>query len=330
MRSFAITAFGGADRLGWCELPVPEPAPGQVLVRVEYAGVNPADWKTREGMLSRYIDYRFPFVLGFDLSGVVESIGPGVTEFAPGDRVYGTSMQGQGQNGSYSEYCCAYAAMLARVPADLPMEAAAAFPTAGITAYGGLVDVGEIEAGKSVLINGAAGGVGSIALQIAKAYGARVAGTCSPANNYFVESMGAELVIDYNGGNVAEAVRRWSPNGVDIVLDAVGLDSLLPKAKDIVRQGGTYVEIETLISAANQTQIAQAADHGFKLTCNMVAVSRLADHFQGLAALIRDQKIKPPPIDILPLSRAGYAHNRLQAGHVRGKIVLEINAFAVS
>ena len=329
MRAFAITAFGGADRLGWCELPVPEPGAGQVLVRVEYAGVNPADWKTREGMLSRYIDYRFPFVLGFDLAGAVEAVGPGVTEFAPGDRVYGTSMQGQGQNGSYAEYCCAYAAMLARVPPDLLMEAAAAFPTAGITAYGGLVDVGQVDAGKSVLINGAAGGVGSIALQIAKASGARVAGTCSPANSYFIESLGAEIAIDYNAGNVAEIVQRWSPGGVDIVLDAVGLDSLLPQASDIVRRGGIYVEIETLISAANEAQIQQATDRGFTLTSNMIAVSRLADHFQGLAALIRDQKIKPPPLEVFPLSRAGYVHNRLQAGHVRGKIVLEISALAV-
>jgi len=328
MRAFAIKSFGGPDRLEWCEIPAPAPGAGQVLVRVAYAGVNPADWKTREGMLSRYIDYRFPFVLGFDLAGVVETVGDGVIGFAPGDAVYGTSMQGQGQNGSYAEYCCAFAPMLALVPSALPMAAAAGIPTAGITAFGGLVDVGKLKAGQSVLINGAAGGVGSLAVQIAKACGARVAGTCSPANSYFVQTLGAEVTIDYKTENVADTVTRWAPGGVDIVLDAVGLDSLLPKAREIVRPGGIYVEIETLISAANETQLREAADSGFTLTSNMVAVARLSEHFQGLAALIRDRKIKPPPIDVLPLSRAGYAHNRVQAGHVRGKIVLEIDPFA--
>ena len=127
--------------------------------------------------------------------------------------------------------------------------------------------------------------------------------------------------------------RRWRAGrrgGADIVLDAVGLDTLLPRASDVVRPGGIYVEIETLISAADAGQIREAADKGFTLTSNMVAVARLSDHFQGLAAMIRDRKIQPPPIEILPLDRAGEAHDRIQAGHVRGKIVLEIRGAAAS
>ena len=324
MRAMTIDGFGGPEVLHWSDLPKPEAGPGEVLVRVAYAGVNPADWKTRRGMLSKYIDYHFPFVLGFDLAGTVETVGPGVTDLKPGDKVFGTSRQGQGVNGSYAEYTIAYAAMLARLPDGVSLAEAAAMPTAGTTAYGGMVDAGALRPGQTVLINGGAGGVGSIAIQIAKALGARVAATCSAANIDYVKGLGADTAIDYRADDVAAAVRRWAPDGVDLVLDAVGLDTLLPQATAVVKPGGSFVEIETLISAASEAQTADAAAKGVRIVSNMIAIARLAEHLAGLARLMSEGKVRMPALEVMPLAEAAQAHARVEQGHVRGKIVLEI------
>ena len=324
MRARVIDGFGDAGVLRWGEIPQPKPGPGDVLVRVVCAGVNPADWKTREGKLSAYIHYHFPFVLGFDLAGIVEAVGEGVDAFRPGDRVFGMSRQGQGQDGSYAELCIADAAFLAPLPPGWSFAQAAALPVAGTTAYGGIADAGALREGQSVLINGGAGGVGSLGIQVAKALGARVAVTCGADNQAYVRGLGAELAIDYRGGDVAAKIRRWMPDGVDLVLDAVGLDTLLPAAIDIVAPGGRYVEIETLISRASDDLVARAAARDIAILSNMVAVARLPDHLHGLAALCAAGSVKPPAIEVLPLGEAAEAHRRVEAQHVRGKIILEV------
>lgn len=328
MRAMVIDGFGGADRLHWAELPRPEPGPdpssSDVLVRVVSAGVNPADWKTREGKLSAFIDYHFPFVLGFDLAGIVEAVGAGVDAVKPGDRVFGMSRQGQGSDGAYAEFCIADAAMLAPLPAGWHFADAAALPVAGTTAYGGLVDAGGLKAGQTVLINGGAGGVGSIGIQIARALGARVAVTCSAANADYVLALGAERAIDYREGDVADAVRTWAPGGVDLVLDAVGLDTLLPRATDIVAPGGRYVEIETLMSRASEEQVSAAAAAGIQVLSNMVAIARIAEHLRGLTALCDNGGVEPVPTRLMALGDAAEAHRAIESGHVRGKIILEV------
>ncbi|HMN53592.1 MAG TPA: NADP-dependent oxidoreductase [Sphingopyxis sp.] len=324
MRAMIIEGFGAADVLHWGDLPMPQPGPGEVLVRVACAGVNPADWKTREGKLSAYIDYHFPFVLGFDLAGVVEAAGDGVDAFRPGDRVFGMSRQGQGLDGSYAEYCLADAAFLAPLPSGWSFAQAAALPVAGTTAYGGIVDAGALREGQQLLINGGAGGVGSIGIQVAKALGARVAVTCGADNQAYVRGLGAELAIDYRDGDVVAAVRKWAPDGVDLVLDAVGLDTLLPSVLDIVAPGGRYVEIETLISRAADDLVASAAARDIAILSNMVAVARLPEHLKGLAALCGTGKVMPPAIETMPLGEAAAAHRRVEAQHVRGKIILEV------
>lgn len=263
-------------------------------------------------MLSKYIGCQFPFVLGFYLAGVIEAVGPGVAALKPGDRVFGMSRQGQGSNGSYAEYTTAYAAM----------------PTGGATAYGGLVDAGGLRAGQTVLINGGAGGVGSIATQIAKAFGARVAVTCAAANADYVSSLGADLAIDYRAGDMPSAVRRWAPEGVDLVLDAVGLDTLLSSATAVVKQGGRYVEIETLMSAASEARIADAARQGVRIISNIAAIARLPEHLAGLARLISEGRVRMPALELMPLGEAARAHERIAQGHVRGKIVLEVGGAA--
>ena len=256
--------------------------------------------------------------------GVVEAGGDGVDAFRPGDRVFGMSRQGQGLDGSYAEYCLADAAFLAPLPSGWSFAQAAALPVAGTTAYGGIVDAGALREGQQLLINGGAGGVGSIGIQVAKALGARVAVTCGADNQAYVRGLGAELAIDYRDGDVVAAVRKWAPDGVDLVLDAVGLDTLLPSVLDIVAPGGRYVEIETLISRAADDLVASAAARDIAILSNMVAVARLPEHLKGLAALCGTGKVMPPAIETMPLGEAAAAHRRVEAQHVRGKIILEV------
>ena len=324
MKAITISRCGGAGELTLADIERPTPSAGEVLVKVEYAGVNPADWKVREGMLTRYIDYVFPFVLGFDLAGTVTAAGEGCTQLNVGDRVFGTSMQGQGYNGSYAEYTLAHEAMLTQVPHEKPLEEAAALPTAGTTAYGALIDVGKLRSGQTVLINGGAGGVGSIGIQIAKANGAQVAVTCSAGNIGYVRSLGTDLAIDYNEGleHILAEVREWSNGGVDLVVDAVGLDSLVHAATQLVRPGGIYIEIETLFPESTDEAKQAALEQGITITSNMVAIERLPNHLNGLAELWRAGKIRIPQLQILPLEETAKAHQMLEAGHTRGKIVL--------
>lgn len=322
MQAMVLTEFGGPDVLHAAELPTPVPGTGEVLVEITCTSVNPADWKTREGKLSGYIDYHFPFVLGFDLAGVVAAVGPGVTRRQVGDQVFGMSNQRNGADGTYAEYCLASSELLAPLPEGWSHVDAAGLPVAGSTAYGGMVDAGELQAGQTVLINGGAGGVGSIAIQIARALGARVAVTCSPKNFDYVTELGADLAIDYRGGDVVSQLRAWAPSGVNQVLDAVGLDTLLPHAEELVAPGGCYVEIETLISRADEARVARAAEHGVRIVSNMIAVQRQPQHLVELAALCASGAIRPPATEVLPLAKVADAHRLVEAGHVRGKVIL--------
>jgi NADPH:quinone reductase-like Zn-dependent oxidoreductase len=235
------------------------------------------------------------------------------------------SNQKDGKDGTYAEYAIAATDMLAPLPDGWSFADAAALPVPGTTAYGGMVDAGALTAGQTVLINGGAGGVGSIAIQIARALGARVAVTCSASNFGYVEGLGAERAIDYRGDDVVAATRDWAPDGVDLVLDAVGLDTLLPRAVAMVKPGGTYVEIETLISRADEEVVARAAASDVRIVSNMIAVMRQPEHLQKLAALCAAGQIRPPALETLPLGEVAEAHRRIEGGHVRGKIVLEVD-----
>jgi NADPH:quinone reductase-like Zn-dependent oxidoreductase len=176
-----------------------------------------------------------------------------------------------------------------------------------------------------VLINGGAGGVGSLAIQIAKALGARVATTCSARNADYVRELGAEIAIDYASEDVAAAVRDWAPGGVDLVLDAVGLGTLLPRATELVKPGGNFVEIETLISQASEEEVAAAAAQRVRIVSTRSAVMRQPEHLAGLARLCAEGRVRPAPTEVLPLAEAAEAHRRVESGHVRGKIVLQVN-----
>lgn len=325
MRAMVIDRFGGPEVLRLAELPRPEPGPGEILVKVACAGVNPADWKCREGWLAAFFQYRFPFVPGFDLAGRVERVGAGVTGLAPGDRVVAYSKQGLGEWGSYAEYALAVADGVARLPDHVGYAEAAAMPTAAITAWEGLFESGGLRAGHRVLVHGGAGGLGSYAIQLARHAGAAVAATCGPHNLEYVLSLGAELAIDYRAGRVGEAVLAWAPQGVDLVLDAVG-QGTLPQAVELARPGGVVAPIATLIAGEVAHDAARAARRGVRIVPTMSSYLRSGAQLRELVALAGSGALRPPPIERLPLEQAAEAQRRIQAGHVRGKIVLDVAA----
>ncbi len=323
MRAMLLDRFGGPEVLYAGEIERPRAAVGEVIIQVAFAGVNPADWKAREGWLSRYFDYRFPFVLGFDAAGIVTELGEGVRGLAVGDRVVAASNQGKGERGSYAEYVAADQERVVRLPAGIALPEAAALPTAGMTAWEAVFDVGGTVAGQKVLINGGAGGTGSYAIQLAKMAGAFVAATSGPANLDYIHSLGADLAIDYRQGKVTEIVRRWAPDGVDLVVDTVGQGSLLGSI-ELVKRGGLVVPITTLISGESMPDAARAKELGVNIR---IASSTFANQGRQLHALVEALgagRIRSPEIHMMPLEDVAQAHQQIADGHVRGKIVLDV------
>ena len=324
MRAMVIDRFGGPEVLRLAQVPVPAPGPGEVLIKVSHAGVNPADWKCREGWLAPFFEYRFPFVLGFDLAGTVVKADEGSAGFAPGDRVVAYSRQGQGQWGSYAEYVIASADGIAHLPPGLDEVEAAAIPTAGITAWEGLFEAGRLGAGQKVLVHGGAGGVGSYAIQLARHAGAEVAATCGPANQDYVRDLGAALAIDYRDGDVGAKLAQWAPRGVDMILDAVGCGSL-PRAPEMVKRGGIIAAIATLVADEAPHDAASAVQRDVRIVPTMGNYARSGAQLRQLVALFGQGELRSPPLSILPLQQAAEAHRRVQSGHVRGKIVLRVS-----
>ncbi|MFE1154940.1 NADP-dependent oxidoreductase [Streptomyces sp. NPDC058830] len=240
MKAIAIQRYGGPEVLELMDLPEPRLGPDVVLVRVRYAGVNPADWKIREGYIDDWFESHFPMVMGCDLSGVVERTGLGVTEFVPGDEVVGYVRADHMQRGTYGELVAAPVRTLAHKPRSLGAREAAGLPAAGLTAYQALRRHLEIVAGDVLLVHAAAGGVGSLAVQIGRALGARVIGTAGERNHDFLRSLGAEPVT--YGPGLADRVRALAPEGVDAVFDLMGGDTLAGSPA-LLRPGGRLASI---------------------------------------------------------------------------------------
>ncbi len=321
MRAMVIDRFGGPDVFRMGEIPMPIPRPDEIVIRVAYAGVNPADWKCREGWLSQFFDYKFPFVVGFDAAGIVSAVGPGVTDYKVGDRVTTHSNQGDGENGSYAEYVKSITDRCAHIADTLSFEIAAAIPTAAVTSWEACFDTGGLKAGQTVLINGGAGGMGSFAIQFAKHIGAKVAVTCGPKNIEYVKSLGADLAIDYRSQDVEKAVLAWAPDGVDLIVDTVGQGTLL-NAVNMTKRGGKITPIGTLIVDEPMVDKDEAARHGVQFIPTMSNRTRAGKQLREIVGLYNSGTLKPPHIEVLELEEAAEAQTRVKDGHVRGKIVL--------
>ncbi len=324
MFAMIINETGGPEVMHFGEIATPEPGPGEVRIRVACAGVNPADWKNREGYLAAFRPYTFPYIVGFDAAGVVEKLGPGVTDFAVGERVFTPTNHGQGGLGSYAEFAIAATDRVARIPAGLDFTQAAALPVAALTAWQGVMERADIQAGQYALIHGGAGGVGGFAVQFARLAGARVAATCSSTNVGYLRELGVERVIDYRSEDIASAVAVWAPGGLDYLMDAVGA-STLPNGLELVRRGGSYVSVPTLNDDGDiPAALAAAAARGVRRvfsTMNDIG-SRAA--LERIAALVATGELRLPPLREYALRDAPEAHRSIQSGHGRGKIVLKV------
>lgn len=307
MRAITYSRYGGPDVLELTDLPTPKVGPDSVLIRVEAASVNPVDWKVREGKLDQLMDTAFPAVPGWDVAGVVEQVGLDTTEFSVGDEVYGYVRKDVVSGGTFAELVAAPVRTIAHKPDSLSWEEAAAVPLAGLAALQTIRRTGLIR-GQTVLVHAAAGGVGSFAVQIAVARGARVIGTASTANHDYVRSLGAEPTT--YGDGLADRVLALSPDGVDVVLDFSGGDAL-SATPAVLRRGGTVASI---------TNAAARDEFGG----HYVWVRPDVDGLRELAALADGGKLRVEIAQVFGLQEAAAAHELSRTGHVRGKVVVRV------
>jgi NADPH2:quinone reductase len=315
MRAVAIDEFGGPDRLRLVDLPRPVPSKGEVLVRIVASGVNPVDWKIREGLLRDVLPHAFPLIPGWDLAGVVDELGEGTTRLRKGDRVFAYARKPIVQLGTYAEYVALHEKNVALMPTNLLFEEAASVPLAALTAYQALFGRAAVGSGKTVLVHAGGGGVGHFAVQLARGAGARVLATAGPANQAFVLSLGAEVAVDYTADDFREAVRRRLPEGLDVVLDAVGGD-VLARSLEILKPGGCIVGI------VDRPDPAEAESRGVR--GEYLFVEPNENQLKILAGQIERGKIRPHVSKIRPLAEAALAHEESRGGHVRGKLVLAL------
>ena len=301
-------AFGDPDVLEAVQVPIPEPGISQILVRVHAASINPTDWKNRAG---KAFVRDLPMVLGWDVSGVVESVGLSVTLFQPGDEVFGMLPYPYGV-GAHAEYAVGPTRAFVPKPANLSHVQAAALPLAGLTAWQSLVDTARISQGDRMLIHAASGGVGHLAVQIAKAHGAYVIGTASAKNHAFLAHLGVDEAIDYRTVDFADAVRD-----VDIVLDTIGGDYQL-RSLHTLRPGG--VMVSTIPRAADGLW-AQAQRLGVRAELILVEADRTG--MQAIAELAVAGKLVPTIAQTFPLRDAAKAHQAGETGRTVGKMVLQ-------
>lgn len=315
MRAIVIDRFGGPEVLEMREVDRPEPGPGELLVRVVCAGTNPVDAKLRQN--AAWAGLEPPLVLGSDASGVVEALGPGVTGFAPGDEVFYMDEIFGNTMGTYAEYNAVPARIVARKPAGLSHEQAAAVPLAGGTAWEAIVRRLQVRPGETVLIHGGAGGVGSFGVQFARAAGARVLATASARNQDVLRELGADVCIDYEAEDFAEvALRETDGRGVDAVFDTTGGDRI-KRSLSATRHFGRLACILTPdgtlggLSSRNQTL------HG-------IFVMRESERLHEMAAVIEQGRCTPLIGEVMPLEDVRRAHERLDSGHGTGKLILRV------
>ncbi|MFF7531474.1 NADP-dependent oxidoreductase [Streptomyces bobili] len=308
MKGISYNRYGGPEVLQYGEVRDPKVGPDSVLVKVRAAAVNPVDWKCRAGYLDGVLEAVFPVVPGWDVSGVVVQPGPAVGEFSVGDEVIGYVREDFLSRGTFAEYVAAPVRTLARKPRNLTWEQAAGLPLVGLTAYQVLTKALQVKRGETVLIHAAAGGVGSIAVQLARHLGARPIGTASEANHDFVRSLGGEPVT--YGDGLAERVRGLAPEGVDAAFDTIGGDTLKTSANLLAPEG-------RLVSIADGDVVDYGGHYSF--------VRPHPDDLTRLAELAEQGVVSVHVSETFPLDRAADAHRRSEEGRTRGKIVVTVD-----
>jgi len=313
-----LKSFGGPDSFELSDVPKPVPQAGQVLVRVHATSINPLDYQVRRGDYPDLVP--LPAITGHDVSGVVEAVGPGVSAFAPGDEVWYTPQIFDGQ-GSYAEYHVAAESIIARKPASLSHLEAASLSLVGGTVWEALTVRAVLRVGESILIHGGAGGVGHVAIQVAKAMGARVFTTVREANAEFVRSLGADVVIDYTQEDYVEAImRETAGHGVDVVFDTIGGDTLA-RSPDALAQLGRVVSI---VDIAQPQNLVQA--WGKNASYHFVFTRQNRGKLDELSALVERGQLRPHVGAVYSLADIPLAHARLESGKngLLGKIAIAV------
>ncbi|GMA62213.1 NADP-dependent oxidoreductase [Alicyclobacillus fastidiosus] len=309
MKAVYIEAYGGHEQLKYGELPNPIVGPKDVLIRAHAASVNPVDWKIREGYLQSRLQYQFPLILGWDVSGVVERIGDHVTRFKPGDAVF--SRPATDRNGTYAELVAVDESLVALKPKNITFEEAASIPLAGLTAWDALHEIAHVSAGQKVLVHAGAGGVGIYAIQLAKAFGARVLTTTSTANVQFVQAYGTDEVIDYTMEDFAQVA-----SACDVVFDTIG-GAVQEKSFGVIAPGGILVSI---VSPPDEAK-AKAAG----IRTGYFFLQPDGEKLARLGQLVEEGKLRPVVGAVFPLEQTAKAHALSESHHARGKIVLRFD-----
>lgn len=320
MKAVVIDEWGGAPAVR--DTPVPEPGPGEVLIKIQSAGVNPFDEKVRMGELAQ-MPNQFPYTLGFDFAGTVERLGDGATRFQPGDAVFGEVFKIPLHDGSYAEYASVpESGILVPQPGTITAPEAAALPMSGMTA---LVTVDSIDPqpGQVVLIVGATGGIGGYATQVVAGTAAKVIATVIGDEADYARELGASEVIDYGRQDVVEAVRAAHPDGIDALIDTVSTPEQVNALATLVRPGGRIAgpapgpgQIRMDVEALAQRQI----------TGTNTGNPASGDIMERVAKLVDEGRLRVLPLTSLPLEEAPQALEQYRSGHVRGKMVLLPNA----
>ena len=306
MKAIVVHEYGGPEVLKYEDAPRPEPKENEVLVRVMAAGVNPVDALIRSGKYAKVFGTSLPLVPGYDIAGVVEKIGTKIAKLKVGDAVYAYPMWG----GGYAEYAVATDGEAALKPKSISFVEAAGVPLAALTAWQALIDVAKMDKGQTVLIHGGSGGVGSFAIQIAKARGAKVIATASTSNQDLLKQLGADVAIDYTKQKFEDVAKD-----VDVVLDSVGKDTLA-RSYGVVKKGGF---IASLVAKPDQAELDKHRIRGAP-----ISVKPNASELAEITKLIDEKKIKPIVSQVLPLTEAVKAQEQAATHHTRGKIVLKI------
>jgi NADPH:quinone reductase-like Zn-dependent oxidoreductase len=308
MKAAYFERFGGPDVLKYGELPDPVAGPGEVLVDVAAASVNAADWKFRSGQYPNSDQTKFPAIAGRDFSGVVSALGAGVGDLAIGDAVFG--VLDAGREGTYCEKIAIRSAIVGKKPQALSHVNAAAVALTGLTAASAIVDTLKLQRGETILIQGGAGGVAGVAVELAKHLGARVITTTSAANAGYVCGRGADEVIDYNAKDFTKAV-----SGIDAVFDTVG-GEVAEKSFAVLKPGGRAA----FVASGAQAPKPNRAD----VTSLRPAVGRSRAAMERIAAFIVAGAIRPPEVKLYSLAQAADAHRLSESRHFRGKLIFRV------
>ncbi|SDU94780.1 zinc-dependent alcohol dehydrogenase family protein [Pseudomonas mucidolens] len=318
MKAMILKSFGGPESFELSEVPKPVPGSGEVLVKVHATSINPLDYQVRRGDYADLVP--LPAITGHDVSGVVEEVGPGVTAFAPGDEVWYTPQIFDGP-GSYAEYHVADESIIGKKPASLSHLEAASLTLVGGTVWEALTGRAVLRVGESILIHGGAGGVGHIAIQVAKAIGARVFTTVREANFEFARGMGADVVIDYEKEDYVDVINRETDGrGVDVVFDTIG-GNTLTRSPDVLAQLGRVVSI---VDIAQPQNLVQA--WGKNASYHFVFTRQNRGKLDELSALVERGQLRPHVGDVYSLADLGQAHAKLETPNngLQGKIVIAV------